>query len=80
LNDNKWMVIKVTTIIGIDDANGVAVGGQALNEAGLYTAESNVGGYGFQDSTKFALFARVTFPTLLKDSTRRLQFVWYLFV
>jgi len=80
LNDNKWMVIKVTTIIGIDDANGVAVGGQALNEAGLYTAESNVGGYGFKDSTKFALFARVTFPTLLKDSTRRLQFVWYLFV
>jgi hypothetical protein len=76
LNDNKWMVIKISTIIGIDDANGTALSGQAINEAGLYTAASDIGGY----AGPFALFARVTFPTLLKDSTRRLQFVWYLFV
>jgi len=76
LNDNKWMVIKISTIIGIDDANGSTLGGQAINEAGLYTAASDIGGY----AGPFALFARVTFPTLLKDSTRRLQFVWYLFV
>ena len=83
LNDNKWMVIKITTIIGVDDANGS--GSQALNEAGLYTAVSDVGGWGGRlkpddPEHQFALFARVTFPTLLKDSTRRLQFVWYLFV
>jgi len=76
LNDNKWMIIKISITIGVSDANGSASGGQALNEAGLYTSESNAGGY----SGDFALFARVTFPTLLKDSTRRLQFVWYLFV
>ena len=76
LNDNKWIVIKISTVIGIDDANGTDPAGQALNEAGLYTAESSVGGY----MGDFALFARVTFPTLLKESTRRLQFVWYLFI
>jgi hypothetical protein len=83
INDNKWIVIKISIIIGADDANGPA-GTQALNEAGLYTAASNAGGYGgtnpYRSSDYFALFARVTFPTLLKDSTRRLQFVWYLFV
>ena len=71
------MVVKITITIGVDDANGlVGTAGQPLNEAGLYTAESDVGGY----SGDFALFARVTFPTLLKDNTRRLQFVWYLFL
>ena len=76
LNDNKWIVVKISIVIGIDDGNGTNPAGQALNEAGLYTAASSVGGY----SGGFALFARVTFPTLLKDSTRRLQFVWYLFL
>ena len=77
LNDNKWMVVKITITIGVDDANGkTGSSGQPLNEAGLYTSASDVGGY----TGPFALFARVTFPTLLKDSTRRLQFVWYLFL
>jgi hypothetical protein len=71
------MVVKITVTIGINDANGeIGSSGQPLNEAGLYTAASNGGGY----TGPFALFARVTFPTLLKDSTRRLQFVWYLFL
>lgn len=76
LNDNKWIVIKLSIVVGVDDANGTGVSGQGINEAGLYTAESSSGGY----SGDFALFARVTFPTLLKESSRRLQFVWYLFV
>jgi len=76
LNDNRWIVIRISTIVGIDDANGSLIGGQPINEAGLYTATSDAGSH----SGDFALFARVTFPTLLKDSTRRLQFVWYLFV
>jgi len=77
LNDNKWMVVKITVTIGINDANGeIGSSGQPLNEAGLYTAASNGGDF----AGPFALFARVTFPTLLKDSTRRLQFVWYLFL
>jgi len=71
MNDNKWLVIRVSIIIGVTDANG-----KTINEAGLYTSESNLG----MHSGDFPLFARVTFPTLLKDSSRRLQFVWYLFV
>ena len=75
LNDNKWLVLKITTTIGIDDAND-----ERLSEAGLFTAESNSGGYTPVSPAAFALFARVTFPTIIKDATRRLIFVWYLYV
>jgi hypothetical protein len=71
LNENKWLVIKITTTVGISDANN-----ERLSEAGLFTAESNAGGWG----GTFTLFARVTFPTLIKDNTRRLIFVWFLYV
>jgi len=71
MNDNKWLVIKINIVIDVTDANG-----KTINEAGLYTSPSNLG----MTSGPFALFARVTFPTLLKDNSRRLQFVWYLFV
>jgi hypothetical protein len=76
LNDNKWMVVRLSIDIGVSDANGSSPAGQPLNEAGLYTSSSSIGGH----SGPFALFARVTFPTLLKENTRRLQFVWYLFL
>lgn len=71
LNDDKWLVLKVTTSLGIDDAND-----ERLSEAGLFTSPSDAGG----SSGPFALFARVTFPTLIKDATRRLIFVWFLYV
>ena len=71
LNDNKWLVLKITTTVGVNDVNN-----ERLSEAGLFTAESRSGGY----SGQFALFARVTFPTIIKDATRRLIFVWYLYV
>ncbi len=71
LNDNKQLIIKITTTIGVNDANGYQ-----LSEAGLFSAESNSGGY----SGNFTLFARVTFPSLIKSSERRLIFVWYLYV
>ena len=76
LNDNKWLVLKLTTTVGIDDAND-----ERLSEAGLFTAESRAGGWGgIGDPKTFTLFARVTFPTIIKDATRRLIFVWYLYV
>ena len=71
LNDNRWLVLRITTTVGISDAND-----ERLSEAGLFTAESNAGG----TSGNFTLFARVTFPTIIKDATRRLIFVWYLYV
>lgn len=71
LNDNRWLVLKLTIPIGIDDAND-----ERLSEAGLFTATSGAGGH----SGDFTLFARVTFPTIIKDASRRLIFVWYLYV
>jgi hypothetical protein len=71
LNDDKWLVIRITTTITIGDSNGYN-----LSEAGLFTAASSVGGY----SGPFHLFARVTFPSIVKNEDRRLIVVWYLFV
>lgn len=71
LNDDRYLIIKITTTIGVNDANGTQ-----LSEAGLFSAESSSGGY----SGQFSLFARVTYPSLIKTSDRRLIFVWYLYV
>ena len=70
-NDNRYLVLKIETTIDVDYANG-----QELSEAGLFTASSGTAGY----SGVFLLFARVTFPTILKDENRRLLFTWYLYV
>jgi hypothetical protein len=70
-NDYAWLIIKITINVGLDDANGYQ-----LSEAGLFTAESNVGGY----SGAFNIFSRVTFPSIVKTSDRRLIFNWYLYV
>ncbi|MFW9871866.1 MAG: hypothetical protein ACFFG0_02105 [Candidatus Thorarchaeota archaeon] len=70
-NDNRWLILKVETTIGVNDANG-----SQLSEAGLFTAESNSAAYNGQ----FSIFARVTFPSLIKTSDRRLIFDWYLYV
>lgn len=69
-NDNYWLIGKISTTLGADDANGFN-----LNEAGLYTASSSGGGY----SGLFNLYARVTFPTIVKTSARQLLFVWYIY-
>ena len=71
LNENRYLVLKIQITLTVDDANG-----EQLSEAGLFTAASNGGGY----SGDFNLFARVTFPTIIKDSSRRLIFIWYLYV
>ena len=68
LNESRFLVIKITTTIGVNDANG-----QQLSEAGLFAAEASPASY-------FSIFARVTYPTLIKTSERRLIFVWYLYV
>lgn len=70
-NEDKWLIGKITTTLGTALANG-----QQISEAGLYTAESRNPGYNGQ----FSLFARVTFPTLIKTSDRRIVFIWYIYV
>lgn len=70
-NNNQWLIIKITTTIGTDDANG-----NNLNEAGLFTSASSAGAYG----GPFNIFSLVTFPTIVKDNTRQIMFMWYLYV
>jgi len=69
-NANKYLVCRLIITIGIDDANG-----NNLTEAGLYTSESVAGGY----AGPFNLFARVTFPSIVKTTSRQLVFVWYMY-
>lgn len=71
LNDDKWLVIKIVTTVGASYAND-----KQLSEAGLFTAESNLGGY----TGQFSIFSRVTFPSIVKTSDRRLIFSWFLYV
>jgi len=71
MNDDHYLIIRITTTIGVNDANG-----KTLSEAGLFSAASRSGGY----DGNFTMFARVTFPSLIKTSARRLIFVWYLYV
>jgi hypothetical protein len=73
MNDDKWLVVKITTTIGVDDAND-----EILSEAGLYTAESSLGG--MANTGPFHLFSRVTFPSLIKTEDRRIIFRWFLYV
>jgi len=69
-NDGKWLIAKIITTIDTDDAND-----EEISEAGLFTNLTNACGA----SGPFHLFARVTFPTILKTNVRRLTFVWYLY-
>ncbi len=71
LNDDRWLVVKVTTTVGVGYGND-----KQLSEAALYTAESDVGGY----NGNFTMFSRVTFPSLVKTTDRRLIFSWFLYV
>lgn len=70
-NDNAILIIKITTTIGVDDANG-----QQLSEAGLYSSIDNISGF----AGPFHLFGRVTFPSIIKTDDRRLIFIWYLYL
>jgi hypothetical protein len=72
-NDNRYLVIKFIATIGTTLANG-----EEINEAGLFAAGSNTPGVG--STGPFYLFARVTFPTILKNTLRTLTFVWYIYV
>jgi len=68
LNDDAYLIAKITTTIGVLDVNG-----KQLSEAGLFSANGNI------PASNFTLFARVTYPSLIKTTERRLIFVWYLY-
>lgn len=69
-NYNYWLIGRVETTLAAADANDYNI-----SEAGLFTATSNAGGH----TGNFTLYARVTFPTIVKSSGRQLLFVWYVY-
>ena len=69
-NYNYWLIGRISTTISNEDANGYN-----LNEAGLFSAASSAGSY----LGNFSLYARVTFPTIVKTDSRQLLFVWYVY-
>jgi hypothetical protein len=72
-NDNRYLVIKFVATVGTSYANG-----SEINEAGLFAAASDFPG--LLSTGPFFMFARVTFPTILKNALRTLTFVWYIYV
>lgn len=66
-NSLAWLLSTITITISAGDAVGFN-----LSEAGLFTASSNAAGY----VGPFSLYARVTFPTIVKTTARELVFVW----
>jgi len=70
-NSNQWLICKVTIVVGADNGNGYN-----LSEAGLFASPSSSGG----DTGPFTLYARITFPSIVKTTSRILTFIWYIFV
>lgn len=77
-NDNKYLIAKVTTTLATGECNEDGPGGtwNDLSEAGLFVSQSDAAG----SSGPWTLFARVTFSTIQKTSSRSLVFTWYLYV
>lgn len=73
-NDNRYLVVKVTTTLTNAECN--FVGHNQLSEAGLFCNASSAGGA----SGIFTLFARVTFSTIEKNNLRSIVFTWYIYV
>jgi len=74
--DSRWLKAKISVTLGTDDANLLDTGDSLINEAGLFLASSKADGF----AGPFKLFARVTFASIVKDSSRSLLFIWYVYV
>jgi len=70
-NNNAYIICKVTITVGASNGNGYN-----LSEAGLFAAPSSSGG----ETGPFTIYARTTFPSIVKTSSRILTFIWYVYV
>ncbi len=76
---DSYLVAKVKVTLSAGEANGVT-GAQNINECGLFLAPNNsLSGWGSY-TKHLDLFARTTFPTIVKNSTRELVFSWFIFL
>jgi len=77
-NDNQYLISKVTTTIGNNDADGpTGTTFYDLSEAGLWASNTNVAAS--VDPTSLILFARVTFSTIRKHDEREIVFIWSIY-
>lgn len=71
-NVNRYLIMKTTTVISRNEANG-----NNINEAALWFADHSSDPSAI---TKFRIAARTTFPTIYKTSALELILVWYWFI
>ena len=71
-NLNEPIIIKSTITIDYGDANG-----NNISEAGLWMSDSD--NTSIVNVSTLTMWARVTFSTLQKDSSRKFIFDWYLY-
>jgi hypothetical protein len=70
---DSFLVAKVQITLSVGEANSSNPQGQDLNEAGLFFVDD------VTNPTIAEMFARVTFSTIRKSSTRELVLNWYIF-
>lgn len=77
-NSNEYLIAKVTTTLGSNDANG-ATGTTYydLSEASLWITDTDVPAS--VTPTSLSLFARVTYSTIRKHSDREIVFIWSIY-
>lgn len=75
---DSFLIAESKVTIAADEGNGG--GSQNINECGLFVSPSHLVGDapGF-GATDIQMFARVTFSTIVKDSSRELIFSWYVY-
>jgi len=77
-NDDAYLITKITINIGIEDAQNSPE--YLISEAGLFTCNSNSPGQTREEPfSQYHMFARITFPSIVKTNTRELVFLWYIY-
>lgn len=69
-NNDEYLIVKTTTTIDRNAANG-----NNINEAGLWLADTDDPAA----VTRFVLASRITFPTIVKNNQLELILSWYYF-
>ena len=73
---DSFLIAIAQTTVTASEGNGDE--SQNINECGLFVSPSNDPDYPFI-ADDMQIFARVTFSTIVKDSSRELIFSWYIY-
>jgi len=77
-NEDAYLITKITINIGIEDVQHSPE--YLISEAGLFTCSNNTPGQARDlPYSQYHMFARITFPSIVKTNTRELVFLWYIY-